>query len=149
MSENIDLFNKKALVKSQACFSLLTDAELDTLTSLFAENQVPAGTTIVKEGDPVDSVYLIVQGTADVTHAIIKNNRIQYEYLATLHENNAIGLNETGFYSISGVRTATVIATSDMLLLRLSVAAFHGFALANAHVSEVMRTYADNELDAE
>ncbi|MBV9575843.1 MAG: cyclic nucleotide-binding domain-containing protein [Gammaproteobacteria bacterium] len=145
MSESIDLISKKALVKSQVCFSLLTEAELDTLTNMFIEKQVSPGTTLVKEGDPVDSVYIIVHGTADVTHAVIKDNQIQYEFLATLHDKSAIGLSETGFYSLSGVRTATVIATSEMTLLRLSVAAFNGFALANSHVSEVMRTYADRE----
>jgi hypothetical protein len=59
--------------------------------------------------------------------------------VAILSAGDAIGLNETGFYSISGKRTATVIALTEMNLYRLSVAAFHGFSLSHTHVSEVMR----------
>ena len=55
----------------------------------------------------------------------------------------AIGLNETGFYSISGRRTATVIAMTDMHLFRLSVTAFRGLALAYPHINQVMRENAE------
>jgi CRP-like cAMP-binding protein len=98
--------------------------------------------TIVTEGDPVDSVYLIISGTADVRHVTIKDHALHIQSLATLGPGAAIGLNETGFYSLSGIRTATVVALTDMLTFRLSVPAFHGFALAHHNVSKVMRANA-------
>lgn len=105
-----------------------------------------AGELIVKEGEPVDSVFLIVSGDADVRHVTLTDNgtRTNIESIATLKPGDAIGLAETGFYSISGRRTATVVANTDMVLFQLSVAAFRGFALAYPRVSAVMRKQAEN-----
>lgn len=150
MAESVSLSFKKNLVKQQACFAQLKDDELEVLASLFVEKLYKAGETIVTEGDPVDSVYLIVRGTAEVRHLSVKNNMIHIEPIATLKPNEAIGLNEVGFYSLSGLRTATVVAVTDIVLLRLSVAAFNGFALENSHVNKVMRQNAEailKELD--
>lgn len=130
---------KKTLVKKQACFSKLSPAETDVLSDLLVQQHYPAGHVIVTEGDPVDSVYFIVNGTADVRHISIQNNREVFQSLAKLGPEQSIGLSETGFYSLSGLRTATVVAETDMDVFRLSVAAFNGFALAYPHVNEVMR----------
>lgn len=138
---------KKAQLRKQACFAQLTDEETGVLSTLLVEVRVAAGETIVTEGEHVDSVYLIVSGTADVRHVTLKGHVHEIQSIATLGVNDAIGLNEAGFYSLSGIRTATVVAATDMVLLRLSVAAFHGFALTNSHVNEVMRKNADNLLD--
>ena len=135
IDENI----KKSLIKKQACFSKLTEEETQVLSGLLIERQYAAGETIVVEGDPVDSVYFIVKGAADVRHVYVENNETVFKSLAQLSDNQSIGLSETGFYSLSGVRTATVVALTDMITLRLSVAAFNGFALAYHHVNEVMR----------
>lgn len=134
---------KKDLVKKQGCFSQLTDEEIGNLSDLLIEKKVTAGETIVTEGELVDTIFLIVSGTADVQIRIVKNNAIQVTSVATLGPGESIGLNETGFYSVSGKRTATVVALTDMVLLRLRIAEFHGFALANSHVSEVMRKNAE------
>jgi len=144
MTATMDLGLVKSLVQKQSCFSQLTPKEIDELATLFIEKRIPAGATIVTEADPVDSVYLIVSGTADVRHITIENGKTHVQSLATLNAGDAIGLNETGFYSLSGMRTATVVANTEMVVLRLSVAAFHGFALINTHVTEVMRKNAEN-----
>ncbi len=131
---------KKSLVRKQACFSKLTEDELEQLAELFIPKEFKKGDTIVTEGDVVDSVFLIVQGTVDVQHVLIKdNNTPEVQSVATLKPGDAIGLNDTGFYSLSGRRTATVVANSDLLLLCLSMPSFHGFALSYPHVSEIMR----------
>lgn len=147
MVETIDAAKKKEMVKKQSCFTKLTDEETDMLASLFIEKHIPKDEVIVTKGDPVDSVYLIDSGTADVRNVYMKDQKIHSESLAQLGPGTAIGLNETGFYSISGIRTATVIALSDMVVLRLSVAAFNGFALAYPHVNEVMRTLASSYME--
>jgi signal-transduction protein with cAMP-binding, CBS, and nucleotidyltransferase domain len=138
MEEPVDLELNKEHVKKQACFSKLTDSEIETLAGLFKFTRFSVGETIVTEGDPVDSVYLILSGTADVRHVSIHDHKPVINSLATLGPGTAIGLNETGFYSLSGIRTATVVANTDMVTLCLSMAAFHGFALAYPHVNEVM-----------
>jgi len=139
MTELVDMDVKKSFIKKQNIFSQLTEEETDILASLLFEKHFSPNDTIVVEGEPVDSVYFIVSGTADVRHVSIQNNQTHIQSLTTLQPGTAIGLNETGFYSLSGVRTATVVALTDMVTLRLSVAAFHGFSLANSHVNEVMR----------
>lgn len=139
MQESTDLDTKILLIKKQPLFSLLSDEERGELASLFTRIDAKPGTVIVKEGDLVDSVYLIANGTVDVRHVSFKDGRPVVTSVAVLSAGDAIGLNETGFYSISGRRTATVVALTDMLIYRLSVAAFHGFALSHTHVSEVMR----------
>lgn len=138
MADLADSNLKKTLVKKQTCFSKLTEAETDVLSELLEEQHYHAGHTIVTEGDPVDSVYFIVKGTADVRHVSIENNVEVFQSLAKLNAGQSIGLSETGFYSLSGLRTATVVAESDMIVFRLSIAAFNGFALAYPHVHDVM-----------
>jgi CRP-like cAMP-binding protein len=143
MNTTVDLNLKKSFLKKQACFSSLTDKEIEDLAALLIETPIKAGETIVTEGDRVDSVFLIVSGSADVKIMTLKNNAVESKSIATLTAGESIGLSENGFYSLTGKRTATVIALTDMLLLHLDVAKFHGFALANHHVSEVMRTNAE------
>lgn len=139
MTDKVDLNTKIAMLRKQGAFMRLTDSEIEALAGLLTEKRVPAGEQIVTEGDTVDSVYLVVSGTADVRHVTVQNNALHIESLATLGPDAAIGLSDTGFYSLSGIRTATVVAKTDMVLLHLSVPRFHGFALDNAHVHEVMQ----------
>jgi CRP-like cAMP-binding protein len=131
---------RKDLTKKQACFKKLHEKEITILATLFKEKKYLAGETIVTEGDPVNSVYIIVEGIASVIHVRIDLEGHSYhEPVVTLYAGDSIGLSETGFYSLSGVRTATVIAKTDILLLELSMASFRGFALAYPHVNEIMR----------
>ena len=139
MDELADLNLKKSLIKQQACFTQLTDQEITELSDLLKPVTAEAGETLVTEGDSVDSVYFIIKGTAHVGHMTIKDRVAKFTAVATLNPGDSIGLNETGFYSVSGRRTATVVAIESMQLFRLSTAEFHGFALARTHVSSVMR----------
>lgn len=135
------------LIKKQPLFAQLTDAELDELAPLFKPIKMTPGGIIVKEGDLVDSVYLIAHGTADVKVTTWENNTPHCNSVAILSSGEAIGLNERGFYSLSGKRTATVLAMTDMLLYQLSVASFHGFALSHTHVSEIMHQHAESDME--
>lgn len=136
-----------SLIKNQACFSELTARETEELANLLTEAFYPAESTIVTEGDPVDSVYFIVKGRADVRNEFVKDHVKSFKTIATLGPGDTIGLNETGFYSLSGRRTATVVANEPMELFCLSMAEFHGFALSHTHVSTVMREKAATFLD--
>jgi len=146
MDDVINLNTKQELVKQQACFAKLTADEQQKLAALFIETNIPAGQTIVTEGDAVDSVFIIIRGTADVRHLRVENDVIVADSIAQLSTGQAIGLNNAGFYSVSGLRTATVVALTEMVLLRLSVAEFHGFALMNSHVNEIIRQNASDAL---
>lgn len=146
MDNRVDDGLKQEFVRKQLCWVKLSEPEKDELAKLFQEVHFKKDETIVTEGDPVDSIFLIVEGTADVRHVTVQDSVPQIQSLAKLSVGNAIGLNDTGFYSLSGVRTATVVALTDMTLLKLNLPQFHGFALAYPHVSEVMRKNAQEVL---
>ena len=96
----------------------------------------------------MDSIYLLVSGAAEVRHVWIdEDGNEKITSLATIESGGSIGLGDYGFYSISGVRSATVTASSkETALLRLSMALFNGFALMNNHVLIEMQKYAEKIL---
>lgn len=143
MANEISIETKKELVKKQGCFSNLSDTEIDVLVTLLVEKKFAPGEVIVKQGARVDSVYIIVSGTADIIVSKRENDQTITEKVAEMKDGAAIGLNDRGFYSITGLRTATVTATSEMMTLKLSVVVFRGFALAYPHASQVMREQAE------
>lgn len=142
MDEKVSFEHKKALIKNQACFKVLNDEEINELTELFLVTHPMAGDVIVTEGDHVESVFIIVSGTAEVLHVWVDNGIPKTDKLADLGPEQAIGLSETGLYSLSGLRTATVVAKSNMVLLCLSVALFNGFVLSHSHISKVLHAAA-------
>ena len=141
-SDAADNTLKIDLVQKQKCFSHLKNDEITILATLLQKRHYEPGETIVTEGEPVDSVYFIIHGTADVRHVYIDNNKETFDSIATLSSGQSIGLNETGFYSLSGLRTATVVAKTAIDAFRLSVPAFNGFALAHPDVNISTRTEA-------
>lgn len=141
MDEIVDLEVKKSLILKQHCFQNLYDKEVLELVSLITTQVAGAGDTIVNKGDEVDSVYLIAEGSAEVRNKVYDNNTFKWETIATLKKGDAIGLSEEGLFSLSGKRTATVVALTDMTLYRISVPRLHGAMLANAHMNEVMKSF--------
>lgn len=149
MTDSISLETRKGIIHKQNVFAPLTDKEAFELASLLVEKSFNPEDTIVKEGDLVDSILFIIEGKADVRRLIEREGVRKMESLAVLNPGQAIGLNENGFYSITGKRTATVVALTQMLTLYLSVPRLHGFALSNHHVSEIMRANAERMLNSE
>jgi CRP-like cAMP-binding protein len=117
----------KSLIRNFPLFCLLDDNEIDELFLLVKEVSVKSGTTIVKEGDLVDRYYLIVSGSAEVTCKIITIDKSEDMPVALLQEGDSIGLTDASFFSQSGIRTATVKARTDMVLLALNVQDFYIF----------------------
>lgn len=138
-----DIETRKRLIRNQKCFMALSEKEVDMLATLLVDRTYMPGNVIVKEGETVDSIYLIVNGDADVFKSHTENHVEHNEKVATLHEGNAIGLSDYGFFSLTGRRTASVIAATEMTTLRLSVVVFRGFALAYPHANQVMREQAE------
>jgi CRP-like cAMP-binding protein len=143
MTDDIDIDTKKSLILKQVCFSQFNDEETEILASILVEKHFFPGDTIVNQGDRVDSIYLIVNGTVDIRLITYNPDHTQKATsVATLGPGAAIGLSDTGFYSLTGLRTATVVAIDEITALRLSVAAFNGFALSYSRVTQVMRAHA-------
>jgi CRP-like cAMP-binding protein len=146
MEETVSIETKIQLIKKQNVFSKFTDEETKNLAAILVEQHFKTGATIVTEGDYVDSVYIIVSGRADVRHNIVQDGKLVVRSLALLGPGQAVGLNETGFFSLTGKRTATVVAITPVVALYLSIPKFKGFSLANPHVSEIMRQNAANRV---
>lgn len=129
----IDVEQRKSLISNFPCFSQISDQELTYLASLCEEIHYNSGHAIVTEGDVVDSVYIIVEGKAEV---ILKNQ--DRSPIAILRPSEGIGLNDLGFYSKTGLRTASVIASSDIVLLRLSVQSLNEFLERYPEINQIM-----------
>lgn len=89
----------------------LSDSECTTLHGLLDELRVPVGATVVARGEPSDALYLIERGEA----------RVQDE---TLCRGDCFG--EIGLLT-GGLRTADVVASTPLHLLRLSRAAYRRY----------------------
>lgn len=134
-----DIGHKIEQILKQECFQGFTEEEYEQLAALLTKKDFPAGETIVNEGDPVDFVYLIIDGEADVYKTMLKDQKTFEDHVAVLGPGHSIGLSKTGFFSLSGMRTATVISKTKLETYRLGVAVFRGFTLANSHASDVMK----------
>lgn len=119
--------DKESLIAHYPLFYLLTNRDIRELAKIAKEVTVTPGTVITREGDLVDSVYLILSGKANVTRMATSNEGTGNIDLATLSKGDAIGLAGTGFFAKSGVRTATVTATDNMVLLRFNLHEFQLF----------------------
>lgn len=152
MEQILSIPERQALIHRLACFSFYSEKDTADLAVLFHEVHYHAGDVIVIEDALVDSVYIIVNGLAEVTHAtikkskIIKKTKVTHTVLAVLHPGEAIGLNDTGFYSTTGKRTATVTAQTDMLLLVLDIKQLHQFFQKHPSLPQEMDLIAEKML---
>lgn len=118
---------RETFISQYTLFALLEKKDIRELTLIAQEVRLDTGAIITKEGDIVDSVYLIVSGAAKVTRAIVSAENTETMDLSILKKGEAIGLTGTGFFSRRGVRTATVTAMEPMILLAFNVADFQRF----------------------
>lgn len=98
-----------ARLKGIDVFADLDDEALDNIAALAAEVSVPAGKELVREGDYSYDVLAIEEGTARVERG--------QQAIAELGPGDVIG--EMGVLA-RDQRSATVIATSPMLLITLT-----------------------------
>lgn len=133
----ISISDRVKYIEYFPCFITLTEALKKELASLMQVLKVPPQTVIVKENELVDSVFIIASGEAEVTKEQKKFKRVTQVPVAILSKGEAIGLNDTGFYSSTGKRTATVASLSSMFLLKLDLEALHKFLKKN-HLENAM-----------
>ena len=115
------------LLKNLPLFSKVNAGSLKKLADLFRPVQFKKSAIIVQEQDNIDSVYIIVSGEAEVTRQALIGKKPQTLLLALLHPGDSIGLNDSGFYSQTGTRTATVKALNKIEALRLDLSDFKLF----------------------
>lgn len=139
---------REKLILDYPCFAMLSPAESRKLAALMTEIHFASGEIIVRENTIVDSIYLLVSGQAEVTRETIPaKHRIKLIQkpltpvtilLAILTAGDAIGLDDKGFYSKTGLRTATVRALSDVSALSLDLKKLHDFLQEYPHLHPAM-----------
>lgn len=126
---SIDIPARQEFINNFPCFSMLSPEQSAELAALMETVVYQPGAIIVNENDLVDCIYIIVSGEAEVTNLIEKKigKKKSQVPVATLNVGEAIGLNDMGFYSATGKRTATVKAVTEMHVLKLSVSELNNF----------------------
>lgn len=94
-------------------FDGFSDEELHRVLDLSDQMEAPAGTVLVDQGDPGTDCYVIVEGTASVY--------VRGEHVASSGAGSMVG--EMALID-HRPRTATVVADTDMKLLRFRTRAF-------------------------
>lgn len=143
-NQTVSMEERQSFIAGLACFSGLNPDEGKALAQFFVEEVVHPGEVIVTEGDLIDNVYIIANGTAEVSQRVVQKRKLSRKLkvtnipIALLSKGEAIGLNHTGFFSETGKRTATVIAMTDMLLLSIDIKELHQFFQQNPHLQSSM-----------
>lgn len=107
------------MVELKDIFARLTAADLDSLETAATRVVYPAGAVLLEEGSQLDSFFVIDEGLVTVTK-IMDGAEIT---VADLGDGEVVG--EMSF--IDGcLVSATVTATTDTAVVRLSRAALHG-----------------------
>ncbi|MEO8469923.1 MAG: cyclic nucleotide-binding domain-containing protein [Chloroflexota bacterium] len=89
-------------------FSALDQRSMEAVATLAREVEAPAGTVLMREGDPADTFYLIVEGTVHVERAGLP--------LRSMTSGGFLG--EIALVEV-GERTATATCATDCRLLAL------------------------------
>lgn len=95
-------------LRSVPLFSSMADDDLRKIATYASEDSAPAGATLVREGDFSNDMVAIESGTADVVR--------DGETIGSLGPGDVFG--EIGVLGKEN-RTATIVATSPMRLVRL------------------------------
>ena len=116
-----------ALVHRFSCFQSLDTEQIAAFATHLEEVHLPAGKILFRQGDPGDSIYLLLSGQMLIKlGAPSQDDRT----LATLGPGAILG--ELGPL-VNTPRTATAITGAESHLWRISTGAFHGAATIQAH----------------
>lgn len=97
----------------------LTELEASQILVIAEETSLRRGDVVFNEGDPGDSLYLLLDGTLEI---LKKDKAGESLSLAKLSDGSVVG--EMGLLSGQAPRSATAVAESDARLLKLSGARF-------------------------
>jgi CRP/FNR family transcriptional regulator, cyclic AMP receptor protein len=130
--------SKIDLIKSVPLFASASKSELAEIASIADEIDLPAGKTLIKEGDSGHEFFVIVEGTADVERGGKK--------IAKLGPGDFFG--EIGLLG-GERRVASVTATSPMRLVVLTGAQLRAIESRMAPLGERIRAAMAERLEAD
>ena len=113
-------------LKTFPLLSTLPDEDLARLAAVMEEERFPAGTEILREGEPGDKLYLLWEGCVDV----LKTTLYGETYVtASLQDSYHCSFGEMALID-RGKRSATIRAKTDCRAMSLSYEHFQSFCRA-------------------
>jgi CRP/FNR family cyclic AMP-dependent transcriptional regulator len=119
MNDRIEVLRRSPL------FERLSDAELSAVAELCRPRRFGAGETVLREGEPGESLYVLVAGEVDVLRAAPGDRQ---ERIATLRDPEFFG--EMSLID-KDHRSATIRTRTECSLLQLSAENFAAFRKAS------------------
>jgi CRP/FNR family transcriptional regulator, cyclic AMP receptor protein len=117
----MDASQLSALMPAGSLFAACRADELTDLLGLSSDNKMKKGQTLLLQGDPGDSLIILLTGNARVTMVAQNGREITLDYADPGSVLGEIAVLD------GGERTASVIALSEGRYLRLTRAAFEAF----------------------
>jgi phosphoserine phosphatase RsbU/P len=110
---------KELLLSSVPLFATIPADEQAQLATELEQIVCPAGTVLVREGEPGDGMYIVLAGTFEIVKELGKSEE---RLFGRRGAGEVVG--EMGLLNQDGLRTASARATSDAEVIRLTRAGF-------------------------
>ncbi|MGG1518629.1 Npt1/Npt2 family nucleotide transporter [Paenibacillus oryzisoli] len=133
-----ELMHRVQMLRQVALFQGLTSRDLAAIAVRLHPMEVKQGATVIREGDPGDSLMLLVEGAAGVHRAGAK--------LGGLKPGDCFG--EMAILTQSA-RTASIVAEADSQLLRLDSAVFYDMMFDQKSIAVEMMKLLSRRLRSE
>jgi CRP/FNR family transcriptional regulator, cyclic AMP receptor protein len=130
----------KAFLVATPFFGGLLDASLDLLISMLVERRFDAGATVVKEGEPGRSMYIVHSGEL-VVSKLGKTGRVIF--MRRLGPGDFFG--EMTLIEMQN-RSATVVAESPTVLYELTAGNLYAYYKADVHAYAMVMQNINREL---
>jgi CRP/FNR family cyclic AMP-dependent transcriptional regulator len=125
----------KTFLKDVSILQDLDEAELRAFAAIARPLQVPRGTSILKEGESGDTMYILEEGTVEVSKALTRiagaeESPGRDKILSKLAASTHAVFGEVALFE-QNTRTATVVALSECRLLEVGKSDFFQLAEQN------------------
>jgi CRP/FNR family transcriptional regulator, cyclic AMP receptor protein len=130
----------KAFLLATPFFGGLSDASLDILISMLVERRFEAGATVVAEGEPGRSMFIVHSGKLEVTRRADSSRVI---HMADLEAGDFFG--EMTLIEMQN-RSATVVVKRAIVLHELTARQLYSFYKADVHAYVIVMQNINREL---
>lgn len=136
-----------AFFKEISVFADLTEEEIRKIIGIMKEIKFPEGSTVIQEGDTGDSMYIILDGSVDVSKTLAmkvggEGFEEKEKILTRLRAGDRVVFGEVGLLE-ENIRTASVIAITDCILYEIKKDDFEKLASENPRMGlKVVRNIA-------
>ena len=130
----------KAFLRATPFFGGLSDASLDLLVSMLVERRFEAGATVVAEGEPGRSMFVVHSGKLDVSWRGVSGRII---HMAVLEPGDFFG--EMTLIEMQN-RSATVVVESPTVLYELTARQLYTYYKTDVHAYVIVMQNITREL---